>query len=226
MGKLDGKIAIITGGACGMGRATAEVFVREGAQVVIADLLDEEGTALANSLGSNASYIHLDVADERGWEQLVKATTEHEGRIDILVNNAGIFWGAAIENTPNEMFHRVLETNLIGPYLGMKTILPLMKKQRLGSIINISSTEGLRGTCEMGAYNAGKWGLRGLSKCVAMEAGPFGVRVNSIHPGTIDTPMLRQGPHWAEHVAADGIDPSREDMDDNIFPGITLGRMG
>jgi 3alpha(or 20beta)-hydroxysteroid dehydrogenase len=190
MGKLDNKVAIITGGSRGMGGATAEPFVKEGAKVVIADVLDAEGSALAQSLGESASYQHLDISDEQAWEQLVKGLVEQYGRIDILVNNAAIYFYATIEDTNNAAFHRLIDVNLIGPFLGMKTVIPFMKKRRTGSIINISSTDGLRGSCGMGAYNASKWAVRGLTKCIAMEVGPFGIRVNSVHPGAVNTPML------------------------------------
>ncbi|MFZ2948920.1 MAG: glucose 1-dehydrogenase [Desulfuromonadaceae bacterium] len=189
MGKLEGKVAIVTGGVGGMGRATAEVFIQEGAKVVIVDVLDAEGAALATILGDAASYRHLDVSDETSWQDLVRDVVAQHNRIDVLVNNAAIFFSAHIDETNNEAFHRLLDINLIGPYLGMKAVIPFMKVARTGSIVNISSVNGLRGNCGSGAYNASKWGLRGLTKCVAMEVGPFGIRVNSVHPGLIDTPM-------------------------------------
>ncbi len=217
MGKLAGKVAIVTGGSRGMGRATAEVFMAEGAQVVVADLLDAEGEALARSQGGSLAYRHLDVANEQGWRSLVAETLESYGRIDILVNNAATYFYAPLEETECKAFRRLLDVNLVGPFLGMQAVLPVMKQQRSGAIVNVSSTDGLRGSCGMGAYNASKWGLRGLTKCVAMEAGPFGVRVNSLHPGTVDTPMFNP----------DGL--SREELNacfDGRFPGIALSRVG
>lgn len=217
MGKLDGKVAIITGGSRGMGRATAEVFIQEGAKVVIADVLDAEGAELALTLGGNASYRHLDVSDAQAWEDLAKSTMDKHGRIDILVNNAAIYFYATIEETKNEEFRRLLDINLVGPYLGMKAVIPFMKKNRAGSIINVSSTDGLRGSCGMGSYNASKWGVRGLSKCIAMEVGPFGIRVNSLHPGTVDTPMLN-----VEGKTRDALNAEFGQR----FPGVALSRVG
>lgn len=213
MGKLDGKVAIVTGGARGMGSATTELFAREGAMVVIVDVLDDEGTALAEELGDSVSYHHLDVSDEEGWKALAKAVTGKYGRIDILVNNAAVFAHALIEETESDVFRRLLDINLVGPYLGMKTVIPYMKNQGKGSIMNVSSVDGLRGSCGSGAYNASKWGLRGLTKAVAMEAGPFGVRVNSIHPGAVDTPMLNPGRNSPTTLH-------------DLFPGIALSRVG
>lgn len=212
MGKLDGKIAVVTGSARGMGSATAGLFVREGARVFITDVLDGEGAAVADQLGESASYHHLDVSDEKAWEELVKTIAAQYDHIDVLVNNAAIYFYALIEDTKSESFRRLLDVNLIGPYLGMKAVLPVMKKNRKGSIINVSSTDGLRGSCGMGAYNASKWGLRGYTKCIAMEAGPFGIRVNSIHPGTVNTPMLN---------------PTEEPLTEvnKRFPGVALSRV-
>ncbi len=213
MEKLNGKVAIVTGGARGMGSATTELFAREGARVVIVDVLDEEGTVLAEGLGDSVTYHHLDVSDEEGWNALGKAVTEKHGRIDILVNNAAVFINALIEETESDAFRWLLDINLVGPYLGMKTVIPYMKKQGNGAIINVSSIDGLRGSCGGGAYNASKWGLRGLTKAIAMEAGPFGIRVNSIHPGAVDTPMLNPGrkpPSKLHH----------------LFPGVSLSRVG
>lgn len=212
MGRLDGKVAIITGAARGMGRATAEAFVQEGARIVLADVLDAEGAAVAQALGGNASYQHLDISDEQAWEQVVKSAVEKHGRIDVLVNNAAIYFYATIEETRSEDFRRLIDVNLVGPYLGMKTVIPVMKKNRAGSIINVSSTDGLRGSCGMGAYNASKWGVRGLTKCIAMEAGPFGIRVNSLHPGAVDTPMLNP-----EGAPVDELN--------SRFPGVALSRV-
>lgn len=213
MGRLDDKVAIITGAARGMGRATAERFVREGAKVILTDVLDDEGSAVAKELGDAASYHHLDISDEIAWKKLVAGISGQFGHVDVLVNNAAIYFYALIEDTKCDAFRRLLDVNLIGPYLGMKAVLPIMKKNRKGSIINISSTDGLRGSCGMGAYNASKWGLRGYTKCIAMEAGPFGIRVNTVHPGTVNTPMLN---------------PAEEPLDEvaKRFPGIALSRIG
>lgn len=214
MGRLDGKIAIITGGSRGMGKATVELFAHEGAKVFIADVLDKEGASLAKELGDAVSYHHLDVSNEEAWDELVKSISEQYGHIDILVNNAAVVSYGLIEETKSDDFRNLLDINLMGPYLGMKTVMPIMKKNRKGSIINVSSVDGLRGSCNMGAYNASKWGLRGYTKCVALEAGPFGIRVNSIHPGTVDTPMFNPK----------GAPP--EDLNKRLFSGIALSRVG
>lgn len=217
MGRLDGKVAIITGGARGMGQTTATLFTEEGGKVVIGDVLDAEGEALAQTLGSSAVYHHLDVSDETDWKTLIEMTMETYGRIDILVNNAAIYFYATIEETENDAFRRLLDVNVMGPFLGMKTVIPFMKQNQSGSIVNVSSTDGLRGSCGMGAYNTSKWGVRGLTKCIAMEVGPFGIRVNSIHPGTVDTPMFNPD------------NQTRAELDATFaqnFPGIALGRVG
>ncbi len=213
MGKLDGKVAIITGGSRGQGQATAELFVREGAKVSIVDVRDEEGSALAQKLGESVMYHHLDISDEKGWEELVKSVIERYGHIDVLVNNAALNYYALTEDCTSETFHRLLDVNLVGPFLGMKAVMPHMKEQMSGSIINICSTEGFRGCCGTGAYNATKWGLRGLTKCIAMELGPFGVRVNSLHPGAINTPMLNPDGGPVEQFS-------------ELWTGIALSRVG
>jgi 3alpha(or 20beta)-hydroxysteroid dehydrogenase len=214
--RLEGKVAIITGAARGMGRATAELFAQERAKLVLADVLDAEGAALASVLGDSAWYHHLDVTDENGWEQLAEATVERYGRIDILVNNAAVYFYALLQDTSCDAFRRLLSINLVGPFLGMKAVLPYMKKNRAGSIINVSSTDGLRGSCGMGAYNSSKWGLRGLTKCIAMEAGPFGIRVNSLHPGATDTPMNNPDGRPYDEVNKEF---------NQKWPGIALSRM-
>jgi 3alpha(or 20beta)-hydroxysteroid dehydrogenase len=189
MGKLAGKTAIVTGGARSMGAATARLFVEEGAQVVIADVLQAEGEALAAELGAAAVFQHLDVSDEAAWKAAAEAATSRFGGIDILVNNAGILKFAALLDTSTADFKRVLEVNLVGCFLGMRTIAPLMIARGHGSIVNISSIDGLKGANSIGAYAASKWGVRGITKVAALEFGHKGVRVNSIHPGGVDTPM-------------------------------------
>ncbi len=212
MGKLDDKVAIITGGSRGMGKATAELFIEEGAKVVIADILDQEGKALAKSLGDATSYYHLDISSEEAWIQLTENLIGKYGHIDVLVNNAAIYLYAIIEDTKSDDFRRILDVNVIGPYLGMKTVIPFMKKQRKGSIINVSSTDGFRGSCGMSAYNTSKWGVRGLTKCIAMEVGPFGIRVNSLHPGAVNTPMLNPEDEPIESLGT-------------RYPGVALSRV-
>lgn len=189
MARLDNTTAIITGGARGMGAAHARAFVREGARVVIADVLDEEGRTLAADLGPAARYEHLDVTSEDQWTQVVAATIEAFGTVDVLVNNAGIGNIAAIDKYTLEMWNAVLAVNLTGTFLGVKAVVPTMKAARHGSIINISSVEGLRGSAGLHGYVASKFAVRGLTKSVAVELGRYNVRVNSVHPGFIVTPM-------------------------------------
>ncbi|MBD5804991.1 3-alpha-(or 20-beta)-hydroxysteroid dehydrogenase [Azoarcus sp. Aa7] len=189
MGRIEGKTAIVTGGARGMGEATVRRFVAEGGRVVIADVLDSEGHALADELGTAAHFVHLDVSDAAAWKACVAQAVERFGGVDVLVNNAGICLVGTIVDLDPATFQKVLAVNLTGAFLGMQAVAPQMFARGKGSIINISSTEGLHGTNGMAAYGSSKWGLRGLTKVAAMEFGPRGVRVNSVHPGAVDTPM-------------------------------------
>jgi 3alpha(or 20beta)-hydroxysteroid dehydrogenase len=192
MSRLHDTVAIITGGARGMGAAHARAFAREGARVVIADVLDDEGRSLAAELGDTVRYEHLDVTSESEWETVVASTVEAFGTVDVLVNNAGIGNMAAIDNYTLEMWNAVLAVNLTGTFLGVKAVVPVMKAAKHGSIINISSVEGLRGSAGLHGYVASKFAVRGLTKSVAVELGRYNVRVNSVHPGFIVTPMTEQ----------------------------------
>jgi 3alpha(or 20beta)-hydroxysteroid dehydrogenase len=187
--KLEGKVAIITGAARGQGADEARRFVAEGARVVLTDLLPS-GADLAAELGSAAIFIQHDVANEAQWRSVVDTALEKFGRIDILVNNAGVFTPAMLEDTTAESFDRHYRVTQYGPFLGMKAVLEPMKAAGGGSIVNISSVAGMRGFPGMIAYAGSKWALRGMTKCVAREVAPFKIRVNSIHPGLVDTPML------------------------------------
>ncbi|RFA06707.1 3-alpha-hydroxysteroid dehydrogenase [Subtercola boreus] len=189
MNRLSEKVALISGGARGMGAAHAAMLVAEGARVVIGDLLDDDGRALAARLGDAASYVHLDVTDESDWNAAVAHTLDAFGHIDVLVNNAGIANSAPIADFPLALWQKTLDINLTGAFLGIRAVIPLLVGQKSGSVINISSVEGLRGSAGLHAYVATKFALRGLTKSVAVEVGASGVRVNSIHPGFITTPM-------------------------------------
>ncbi len=186
-GRLEGKVAIITGAARGMGAATARRFAEEGAFTILTDVLAEDGAATARTLGPNAVFLLQDVSLEGSWEPVVEDALRRHGRIDILVNNAGILETGTIEHQARASWERVLGVNLIGAAMGVRAVVPAMKAQGSGSIINISSTDGLKGSNGLGAYAASKWGLRGYTKVAAHELGPFGIRVNSVHPGPVNT---------------------------------------
>lgn len=189
MGRVQDKVAVITGGARGMGAATARLFASEGATVVVADMLEAEGQNLATELGARARFVRLDVSDETQWEALATDILERHGRIDALVNNAGVGCFSDIENASVRDFDRVFSINVRGPFLGIKHIGKAMKAAGRGAIVNISSVDGLRGVNALAIYSSSKWAVRGLTKTAALEYGPFGVRVNSIHPGGVDTAM-------------------------------------
>ncbi|HWC37244.1 MAG TPA: glucose 1-dehydrogenase [Acidimicrobiales bacterium] len=191
MGRLDGKVALISGAARGQGEAEARLFVAEGAKVVLGDVLDDLGEKLAVGIGDAAVYVHLDVTRQEDWEAAVETATSSFGRLDVLVNNAGILRFGSIERTPFEDYRRVIEINQFGCFLGMKAAIPALKAAGGGAIVNISSTQGLEGMAGACAYTASKFAVRGMTKSAALELGRFGIRVNSVHPGGIDTPMLQ-----------------------------------
>jgi 3alpha(or 20beta)-hydroxysteroid dehydrogenase len=187
--RLDGATAIVTGGARGIGAAVARVLVPEGTRVLIADVRDAEGEALAAQLGERTAYQHLDVTDAAAWHTAVVAAEQRFGPVAVLVNNAGIVEFGAIDQQEPETFRRVLEVNLIGAWLGMRAVVPALRRAGGGCVVNVSSTAGLMGYANLGAYVASKWGLRGLTKTAALELAPDRVRVCSVHPGPIRTPM-------------------------------------
>jgi 3alpha(or 20beta)-hydroxysteroid dehydrogenase len=190
MGQLDGKVAIITGGARGMGKAHVKRFVAEGAKVVFGDLLEEEGAKLAAELGDNVRFMRMDVTKPEDWDAVVQLATGTFGKLDVLVNNAGIIKHKDTEDMSLEEFQLILNVNLVGQWLGVKAVTAAMKAAGGGSIVNISSTEGFVGAAGMTAYAASKFGVRGMTKCAARELGAFGIRVNTIHPGAILTAMV------------------------------------
>jgi 3alpha(or 20beta)-hydroxysteroid dehydrogenase len=189
MGRLDGRVAIITGAARGQGAAEARLFVAEGARVVVADVLEDEGAALAAELGDAARFVRLDVRDETSWASAVEVAASM-GALRVLVNNAAIHWTRPIEHETADGFRRIWEVNLLGPFLGIKAVTPALRANGGGSIVNISSSAGIAGLPFHGAYGSTKWGLRGLSRTAAVELGPDNIRVNSVHPGPIRTDML------------------------------------
>lgn len=189
MGRVDDKVVIITGGARGMGAEHARALVAEGAKVLIGDVLDDEGRALAAEIGPSARYLHLDVTSEDDWTTAVETTIREFGTITALVNNAGIVNGAPIQKFRVDKWRQIIDVNLTGTFLGIRAVTEPLIAAGGGSIINVSSVEGLRGSPWAHGYVASKWAVRGLAKSAALELAPHNVRVNSIHPGLIRTPM-------------------------------------
>lgn len=191
MGRLDGKVALISGGARGMGKSHARLFIQEGAKVVIGDVLDDKGQFVADKAGADVCrYVHHDVTSAADWADAVATTVDTFGKLDVLVNNAGILRHASIAEMSEEQFRQVLDINVVGMWLGIKSVIEPMKAAGAGSIVNVSSVEGLTGASGMSAYSASKFAVRGLTKTAAQELGHFGIRVNSIHPGGVLTNLM------------------------------------
>jgi 3alpha(or 20beta)-hydroxysteroid dehydrogenase len=187
--RLDGKVVLVTGAARGIGAAIAERFALEGADVLLTDADGEGVRQMASEIGAGAAAHHHDVTSEGEWDTVAAWAVDEHGRIDVLVNNAGVFLAAKLHETSLEDFRHVQEVNQIGVFLGMRTVAAGMAERGGGSIINVSSVAGLVGTPYLTAYTAGKWAVRGMTKAVAKELAVSGVRVNSLHPGQIDTDM-------------------------------------
>jgi 3alpha(or 20beta)-hydroxysteroid dehydrogenase len=203
MGRLDGKVALITGGARGMGKSHVRYFVSEGARVVFGDVLDDKGAAVASRLGEQScQYLHHDVTSEAQWATAVAAAMDAFGRLDVLVNNAGVLKFARIADMALADFRRILEVNAVGCWLGMKAVIDPMTAAGGGSIINISSIEGFTGAAGLSAYSASKFAIRGMTKVAARELGRFGIRVNSVHPGGVLTSMALDAAGTFEHADA------------------------
>ena len=211
MSRLEGKTALITGGARGQGAAEARLFAEEGANVVLTDVLDEEGERTAAEAGG--AFLHHDVTSEEEWASVVSRTVELHGGIDVLINNAGIYIPTPLVGGDLGDYRRVIEVNQVGVYLGMREVAPVMIERGGGSIINISSVGGLRGTGVAFGYTASKWAVRGMTKSAAVALGRYGIRVNSVHPGPIETAMLHQIPA----IEAGGLD--------EVLQRVPLGRV-
>jgi 3alpha(or 20beta)-hydroxysteroid dehydrogenase len=187
---LDGKVVLVSGAARGMGEAAARRLVEEGARVVLGDILDAEGEAVAKELGDQARFVPLDVTDVAAWRAAVEVAQDELGGLDVLVNNAGVLSFGAVADMPLEEYRRVVEVNQVGVFLGMQAAVPALEARGGGAIVNISSVEGLGGGAALTAYTASKFAVRGMTKAAAIELGPKGIRVNSVHPGAIRTDMV------------------------------------
>jgi 3alpha(or 20beta)-hydroxysteroid dehydrogenase len=219
-GQVEGKVALITGAARGMGAAEAELLAREGAAVIVADVLADEAETTAERIrgdGGTATALALDVTSEAAWASAVEQAEQRHGRIDALINNAGVSYRVGLLKGRLEDWDRVLAINLTGPMLGMRAVAEVMRRQGGGSIVNVSSVAGLMGY-PAAAYSVSKWGVRGLSKVGAFELAPFGIRVNSIHPGLIETPMLDDAPEAFKTAFAGGTPAGRGGQADEVAP--------
>ena len=187
--QLHDKVALVSGGARGMGAAHCREIVARGGKVVIADVLDDEGEALAAELGDDSVYIHLDVTDSAQWREAVDTAVSRFGKLNVLVNNAGILSQGPLTEYTEAQWNTIIAINLTGQFLGISAARDALADSAPAAIVNISSTNGFQGSVGMHGYTASKFGVRGLTKSVALELGPHGVRANSVHPGPIATPM-------------------------------------
>lgn len=217
MGTLEGRVYIITGGARGMGASHARHLVAEGAQVVVGDVLEDEGLALVEELGDRAVYVHQDVTDQAAWDRIVELALSRFGRLDGLVNNAGVLVFAPFADMDADGFRRIMDINVTGAFLGIRAVAPVLERAGGGAIVNVSSINGIAGSKGLSAYTASKFAVRGLTKAAAQELGPAGIRVNSIHPGSIATPMTQRS----------GLEDSRSDTEaDSFFARVPIARWG
>jgi 3alpha(or 20beta)-hydroxysteroid dehydrogenase len=218
VGRLDGKIALITGAARGQGESHARAFVAEGAKVVVADLLEEEGRAVADSLGENALFVMLDVTDEASWHEAVAEAVDRFGALNGLVNNAGISIGAPLLETTIDNFTLHFRVNQLGPFLGIQACAPAMIESGGGSIVNVSSIAGTLAPRSTVAYSASKSALRAITKAAAVELGPRGIRANTVLPGLIRTPMTRFAPEETTAVQRAMIPIGRPAEPEEVSP--------
>lgn len=199
---MNGKVAIVTGAARGMGASHARRLVAEGARVVLTDILTEEGGQLSRSLGERALFLPQDVTSKSDWQRVLSETERHFGPVSVLVNNAGTIQGmGALETLDEAIYRHVINVNQVSVFLGMQAVVDSMRRAGGGAIINISSAAGLVGNPQAYPYTAAKFAVRGMTKCAAIELAPYKIRVNSIHPGLINTPMIAVTTANAETVA-------------------------
>ncbi len=213
-GRLDGKVALISGGASGIGAAHARVFAAEGARVVIGDIQEDKGQEVAadvNNNGEEAIFVRLDVTSENDWQNAVHEAVARFGKLTTLINNAGVYWPAGVEEETRDQWQKMIEINQTGVWLGMKTAVPALRASGNAAIVNISSLYGLIGSPGSIAYHASKGAVRLMTKAAALEYVRQGIRVNSIHPGQIDTPILA------------GLTP---EQDAEIKEATPMGRLG
>lgn len=213
MQRLEGKVAIVTGGARGMGAATVRLFVEHGARVVIGDIAEEAGRSLAQELGDAAVFCRMDVTEEADWGRAVEQALAF-GPLNVLVNNAAVLHIASIVDTTPEDYMRVVKINQLSAFLGTRAVIEPMKEAGGGSIINVSSIDGLHSCSGLSAYSSTKWALRGLTRATAIELGQYGIRCNTVHPGGIFTEMGGKGMI------------SEEDMNKSIYRDFPIPRVG
>ncbi len=219
MGRLDGKVAVVTGGAMGQGAGIVSAFVAEGASVVVADVAADEGSALASSLGASAEFVEHDVSSPSSWTALMAVAESRFGPVSVLANNAGILRFGTVAEMPIDEVELLWRVNQLGCWLGMQAVVPGMRALGGGSIINASSTEGLAGMANTVAYGATKFAVRGMTKGAAHELGRYNIRVNSVHPGMIDTPMTRvHGGDLAMEYGASKIPLRRVGHPEDVAP--------
>jgi len=195
--RLDGRVALISGGARGQGEAEARLLVARGARVVLGDVLVDDGRRVADDLGADSRFVTLDVGEPSQWAEAVAASLEAFGTLDVLVNNAGIVRAGAIESVAVDDYMEAVRVNQLGCFLGMQAVVTTMRAQGRGSIVNVSSIAGLQGVAGAVPYVATKWAIRGMTKTAAIELGHDGIRVNSVHPGVIDT-LMTNNPQFAD----------------------------